>query len=253
MITIRPVHTLLSLSLLCAATVGCASAPLLVVKGTASEPDLSGLHYRVERNDLSRKVRFHDQDAPRMVAMKYNEARTTWGSPLNLLFDAGLADDDEAVAVARRHDPRVIIEAPSTGKEVECSLLGHGEVMASVPGEIVTHGDWYDYEHKYSAGGMDLKVPAEIDESAAERLRELAVRVFKLCGCSGLARCDFFLEEDGRGFLLNEVNTMPGFTPISMYPKLWIASGVSYSALIDELVALAVERRSRRRTNTQHE
>jgi D-alanine-D-alanine ligase len=152
---------------------------------------------------------------------------------------------EEAVALARRHDPRVIVEASAPGDEVECSLLGNDEVEASVPGQVVAHGQWYDYETKYSDGGMELVVPAPIGERTA-RVRELAVSAFELAGCAGLARCDFFVEPAG-AVLVNEINTMPGFTETSVYAKLWEASGLEYPALCDRLVALAVERHERAR------
>jgi D-alanine-D-alanine ligase len=153
---------------------------------------------------------------------------------------------DDAIAVARRHDPKVIIEASGTGKEVECSLLGHSELIASVPGEIVAHADWYDYEAKYEEGGMDLVVPAEISDAASERVRELALRVFRLCGCSGLGRCDFFV--DGADVLVNELNTIPGFTETSVYGKLLEASGIGYAELCDRLVQLALEKHREQRS-----
>jgi D-alanine-D-alanine ligase len=146
-----------------------------------------------------------------------------------------------AIETAFEHDPRVIVEAMSGGMEVECAVLGNDEPMASEPGEIVVNADWYDYEAKYTPGGMDLQVPARIGEDVRERVRDLAVDVFKLVGCSGLARVDFFVE-DGERVLVNELNTMPGFTPTSVFPKLWSLSGVPFAALCDQLVALAVER-----------
>jgi D-alanine-D-alanine ligase len=155
---------------------------------------------------------------------------------------------DEAVELALRHDPRVIVEASAGGREVECSLLGNERVEASPPGEIVAHGDWYDYETKYREGGMELRVPAELPGGAAERLRELAVEAFRLGGCSGLARCDFFVEEDGR-VLVNEVNTMPGFTETSVYAKLWEAAGLAYPDLCEQLLSLAVARHRLARTH----
>jgi D-alanine-D-alanine ligase len=106
---------------------------------------------------------------------------------------------------------------------------------------VIAQGEWYDYETKYSAGGMELKVPAALSDSQADELRQLARRSFALAGCSGLARCDFFVEPDGR-VLVNELNTMPGFTETSVYAKLWEASGISYAELCDRLVELAVER-----------
>jgi D-alanine-D-alanine ligase len=162
------------------------------------------------------------------------------GSSVGISKVGSLAELDEAIAAARRHDPKVIVEAPAPGKEVECSILGHSELVASTPGEIVTRGDWYDYEHKYSPGGMELIVPARIGDLAAERVRELAQAAFRLCGCSGLARCDFFV--DGEQVLLNEINTIPGFTETSVYGKLLEASGISYPELCDRLVELALER-----------
>jgi D-alanine-D-alanine ligase len=162
------------------------------------------------------------------------------GSSVGISKVADLAELEPAIEAARRHDPKVIVEASAPGKEVECSLLGHREVLASVPGEIVTHGDWYDYEHKYSAGGMDLVIPAGIPDAAAERVRELAVRAFQVCGCSGLARCDFFV--DGERVLLNELNTIPGFTDTSVYGKLLEATGIPYAEVCDRLVQLALDR-----------
>jgi D-alanine-D-alanine ligase len=148
---------------------------------------------------------------------------------------------DEAVQLARRHDPRVIIEAHGGGKEVECSVLGNEAPRTSPPGEIVTHADWYDYDSKYSEGGMDLIVPARIDPAASEQVRELAASVFTAIGGSGLARCDFFVREGGE-VLVNEINTIPGFTSTSVFAKLFEATGMSYPEICDRLVRLAVER-----------
>jgi D-alanine-D-alanine ligase len=163
------------------------------------------------------------------------------GSSVGIAPASGEEELDRAVGDARRHDPRVIVEAPAPGREVECSLLGNEDPVASPPGEIVTRAsDWYDYEAKYAEGGMELRVPPEISESAAERVRELARHVFVLCGCSGLARCDFFV--DGEEVLVNELNTIPGFTETSVYGKLFEAAGISYPELCDRLVKLAIER-----------
>jgi len=154
---------------------------------------------------------------------------------------------DEAIELAARHDPRVIIEASAEGREVECSVLGNEDPQISQPGEIVAHADWYDYEAKYSEGGMELVVPAPLPEPILQRVRELAARVFELSGCSGLARCDFFVIDDER-VLVNEINTMPGFTETSVYAKLLEASGVDYPSLCDRLVRLGIERYERSRS-----
>jgi D-alanine-D-alanine ligase len=169
-----------------------------------------------------------------------------WVKPSRLGSSVGITKVPElggleaAVEEARRYDPRVIVEAGSAGIEVECSLLGNEEVIASVPGEIDAHADWYDFEAKYEEGGMDLVVPARISEAATERVRELAVEVFTTMGCSGLARCDFFV--DGEDVVVNELNTLPGFTETSVYGKLLEASGIPYAELCDRLVKLAIER-----------
>jgi D-alanine-D-alanine ligase len=154
---------------------------------------------------------------------------------------------EDALELAFTHDPRVIVEAMSGGLEVECSVLGLAEsAEASEPGQIVLHGaDWYDYEAKYEPGGMELRVPAGISPAARERVREIAVEAFRLAGCSGLARVDFFVEGDD--VLLNELNTMPGFTATSVYAKLWEATGVPYPELVDRLCALAVQRHGHER------
>jgi D-alanine-D-alanine ligase len=152
------------------------------------------------------------------------------------------------------HDRLAIVEAAAGGIEVECSVLGRlrseredgaGEALASQPGQILLAGDWYDFEAKYSPGGMDLRVPAPIAPAAAERVMELALEAFVLSGCEGLARVDFFV--DGERVLLNELNTMPGFTPTSVYAKLIEASGIGYAELVDRLCRLALERRAAQR------
>jgi D-alanine-D-alanine ligase len=153
---------------------------------------------------------------------------------------------DEAVELARAHDPRVIVEANGGGKEVECSVMGNEEPRTSPPGEIVAHADWYDYEAKYSEGGMDLVVPAGIGDDANARVRELAARVFKAIDGSGLARCDFFVLEDGE-VLVNELNTIPGFTSTSVFAKLFEADGIRYPELCDLLVKYALERHEAQR------
>ena len=151
------------------------------------------------------------------------------------------ADLDAALAHAFEHDPVALVERYSEGLEVECSVLGHRDPVASQPGEIVlSNADWYDYEAKYEPGGMELVVPARIPDAQLEEVRRLAVEAFKIVNCSGMARVDFFVE-DGR-VLVNELNTIPGFTSTSVYAKLFEASGVPYVELLDRLLALALER-----------
>ena len=155
------------------------------------------------------------------------------------------ADDlPAALAAAWKHDPLAVVEAMSHGLEIECALLGNADPDVSVAGEIEFDADWYDYEAKYTDGGMRLIVPARIPDAVADSVSALAADVFQRVGGAGLARCDFFVE-DPHGearILVNELNTMPGFTATSVYPKLWQASGVDYPELLDRLLALALER-----------
>lgn len=155
-----------------------------------------------------------------------------------------------AVEEARRFDPKVVVEAGIVGREIECAVLdGHGSAAprASLPGEIVVAHDegetqFYDFESKYQdTGSTQLSCPAELPEEEIERLRALAIRAFEAVDGSGLGRCDFFFTPDGR-WVVNEINTMPGFTPISMYPAMWERTGLSYDDLISELLDLALER-----------
>lgn len=173
-----------------------------------------------------------------------------WVKPSRLGSSVGISKVTEpgelaaAVEEAAKFDPRVIIEANSPGREIECSVLGNQQPEASLPGEILADADWYDFEAKYTEGRTRIAAPAELDETTTSRVRDLAAQVFVMAGCSGLARCDFFVEE-GQGdsrILLNEINTIPGFTRTSVYAKLWEATGLAYPDLCDRLVELALER-----------
>ncbi len=143
---------------------------------------------------------------------------------------------------AARYDRRIVVEQGVNAREIEVSVLGNDDPQASVPGEIVPSKDWYDYEAKYLGGESKTIIPAPISESLTEQVRELGVAAFKALDGAGLARVDFLLDRDAEQLYLNEVNTMPGFTPISMYAKMWEASGTSYQELLDKLIELALER-----------
>ncbi|HEX8854241.1 MAG TPA: D-alanine--D-alanine ligase family protein [Thermoleophilaceae bacterium] len=159
---------------------------------------------------------------------------------------SGEAELEQALSLAWEHDPVALVEAFSGGMEVECSVIGNDAPETSQPGEVVPHADWYDFEAKYSPGGMELVVPPRLDEHAIERVRALAVEVYRLVGCSGFARVDFFVE-NGHNVLVNELNTIPGFTPTSGFPKMFEASGVPYPELLDRLLGLGMERFERER------
>jgi len=163
------------------------------------------------------------------------------GSSVGIVKVTEADEIDGALETAFGHDGLVIVEAFSPGMEVECSVLGLAEPDASLPGEIVLNGaDWYDYEAKYEPGGMELVVPARISDAAAEEVRRLARETFVRVDCAGLARVDFFVE--GERVLVNELNTLPGFTATSVYPKLWEATGVAFPELCDRLLQTALDR-----------
>jgi D-alanine-D-alanine ligase len=148
----------------------------------------------------------------------------------------------DAMELAFRYDTKVLVEECIRGREVECSVLGNTRPEASLPGEILPSRDFYDYEAKYiDENGAVLQIPARLEESTIAEVRRLAVQAFTVLCCHGMARVDMFVEPEGR-VLVNEINTIPGFTRISMYPKLWEATGISFSELVDRLIALAIER-----------
>lgn len=168
--------------------------------------------------------------------------------PANLGSSVGVSkvknqdDFKKAVNEAFEYDTKILIEEFIDGREVECAVLGNQEPVASCVGEIIPTQEFYSYDAKYiDENGAALQVPAEIPKETSERVRDLAIRTFKALSCEGLARVDCFLKKDGT-LIVNEINTMPGFTKVSMYPRLWEASGVSYTELISRLIELAVER-----------
>jgi D-alanine-D-alanine ligase len=148
---------------------------------------------------------------------------------------------------AAEFDYKVMVEAEAVDcREVEVAVLGNEDPQASIPGEIVPGNEFYDYDAKYVDDNSQLIIPARISAAAAERVRRLAIQAFRSVEAAGLSRVDFFVSRRDESVFVNEINTMPGFTPISMYPKLWEASGVSYRELIDRLISLALERHADR-------
>jgi D-alanine-D-alanine ligase len=154
-----------------------------------------------------------------------------------------------AVEDALAHDPVAIVEAAASGIEVECSVIGNDLPDVSEPGQVIAKGDWYDYESKYTEGGMELVVPAPISPAQRERVRRIAQDAFLAAGCAGLARVDFFVTDEGQ-VLLNELNTIPGFTSTSVFSRLFEASGVPYEELLNRLLGYAVERYERERAHS---
>ena len=167
------------------------------------------------------------------------------GSSVGITKARSPEDLRAGLELALRHDEKVLIEEFVTGVEVECGVLGNEQPTASIPGEIVTGADWYDYSAKYDEGGMELIVPPQIDDDQVRRVQDVSVQAFVATECEGMARVDCFVREDGE-VLVNELNTIPGFTATSVYAKLFEASGVPYGQLLDRLIQLALERHERR-------
>lgn len=163
------------------------------------------------------------------------------GSSVGINKAHTIEDLSDAIKYAFTHDKKVIVEEFIKGKEIECAVFGNDTPIASIPGEIVPSKEFYDYEDKYILGSTQLFIPARIEDKYSDKIRETAVAAYKALGCSGLTRVDFFFT-DKNEIVLNEPNTLPGFTPISMYPKLMAATGMPYSELIDNLIKLACEK-----------
>jgi D-alanine-D-alanine ligase len=159
-----------------------------------------------------------------------------------------------AVADAAQYDLKIIVEKGiARVREMECSVLGNDEPIASVVGEVISSNEFYDYDAKYIDGKSRSVIPAELPRRAVKNIRTMALAAFRALDCAGMARVDFFVQRNGAKIYLIVINTIPGFTSISMYPKLWEASGLSYYALLDKLIALAIERHDlRRRLKTRY-
>jgi D-alanine-D-alanine ligase len=165
------------------------------------------------------------------------------GSSVGISHVTGEGNFNDAVAEAFSYDTKIIIEEAVKGREIECSVLGSHDPIASLPGEVITRDGFYSYEAKYiDENGAVLKIPAKLDEPQIKRIQELAIKSFISLSCSGMARVDMFIREDDQAIIINEINTIPGFTRISMYPKLWEVSGIPNTVLVDRLINLAVSR-----------
>jgi len=168
------------------------------------------------------------------------------GSSVGISKAHDLAELEKAIEFAAQFDSKVIIERGITGRELECAVLGNNAPVASLPCEILPSREFYDYEDKYLLDKAQTKLPAELPEETTKELRRLAVECYRAVGCEGMARVDFLLENSTGKLYINEINTIPGFTSISMYPKMWEYSGVPFGALLDQLIELALDRQKRR-------
>jgi D-alanine-D-alanine ligase len=176
------------------------------------------------------------------------------GSSVGVTKCQNRSDLYEGLLEASRFDRRILVEKGLNAREIEISVLGNDDPIASVPGEIRPAADFYSYEAKYFNDNSELFIPADIPPELAEKMRTTAIKAYKAVDCAGMARADFMIDKDSGEFFLNEINTIPGFTQISMYPKLWDASGLPYTKLIDELIRFALDRRTdREKTELRYE
>ena len=168
--------------------------------------------------------------------------------PVNLGSSVGISKAHNrrelpaAMDLAAQYDRKILVEKGIDAREIECSVLGNDKPQASVPGEVVPVNEFYDYEAKYVKEGSELCIPAPLTPRQTERVQDFAVRAFSALDCAGMGRVDLLMDRKTGKFFVNEINTIPGFTPISMYPKLWEASGLPYPKLVDRLIELALER-----------
>jgi len=223
-------------------------------------PGVLGSAVGMDKDAMKRLLRDAQIPIGKFITLKshekippFVEVETALGNPVfikpaNMGSSVGISkvrnESEYALAVkdAFLYDRKIIIEEFINGREIECAVLGNEEPIASVPGEIIPTHEFYSYDAKYlDENGAALQIPAKLDEETKRRIQELAVKVFQTLCCEGLSRVDFFLKENGE-IIANEINTMPGFTKVSMYPKLWEASGISYTELITRLIELAISR-----------
>jgi D-alanine-D-alanine ligase len=228
------------------ASAGCMDKVLF--KRLMAQAEIPQVAHRAVREDRFRAAPEAELEQLRALGLPVFVKPARLGSSVGIGRVARAEELPDALATAFEHDQLAIVEASAGGLEVECSVIGNGDPVASEPGEILLaagEAGWYDYEAKYTPGGMELIVPARIPAHVRERVRELAVRTFTTTGCSGLARVDFFVE--GEQVLVNELNTMPGFTQTSVFAALFGAGGIGYPELLDRLVTLALERHEQER------
>jgi D-alanine-D-alanine ligase len=208
-------------------------------------------HHRIPQAEW-RGLRVTDRDsatAPDLVdqlGLPMFVKPANMGSSIGVSKAHDLVELQAALDLAFSYDEFIVVEESIEGREIEVAVLGNTDLRVSVPGEIRPGAEFYDYDDKYHDGSADLIIPADLPAEVVSELEDLARQGFRAMRVEGMGRVDFLYEEEGRGLLLNEINTIPGFTPISMYPKLWEASGLPYARLIDELVTLALDRHQRR-------
>jgi D-alanine-D-alanine ligase len=229
--------------------IGCG----VLASAVAMDKDIAKILFTQAGLPVTPSKTIYSQDLAKNLDSIREEVSSKFGYPLfskpaNLGSSVGVHkihnanEFKEALLDSAQYDRKILIEKGIDGRELECAILGNDNPLASVVGEVISAGEFYDYESKYSCHDSRLDIPAHIEEKQSEEIRNLAVRAFKAIDGSGLARVDFFLERSSNRIWINEINTMPGFTPISMYSKLWAASGLSFEQLVRRLIRLGEER-----------
>jgi len=226
-----------------------------------------GAAISMDKDVMKRLLKAADIPTPNCIAFEKSDQRNLtfdniaaklglpcFIKPANLGSSVGISKAENenqfksATAGAFQYDNKIVIEEFIAGREIECSVLGNQDPIASIPGEVITKHSFYSYDAKYiDEKGADLCIPADLPQDITKQVQDLAIKTFKTLCCEGMARVDFFVNKDGKVFV-NELNSIPGFTQISMYPKLWEASGIPYTELIDRLIQLALERHEREGT-----
>ena len=214
-----------------------------VMKRLLKEAGLPTAKFLVFQSSARKAIRFDEVAA--QLGLPFFVKPANLGSSVGIHRIVNASEFERAIDDAFLYDRKILIEENIAGREIECSVLGNAEPIASLPGEIIAnaeHHTFYSYEAKYiDESGATLEIPANLDQDTIRRIQEIAIEVFRVLCCEGMARIDFFLKKNGE-IVVNELNTIPGFTRISMYPKLWQASGISYTELIDRLIQLAIDR-----------
>ncbi len=218
-----------------------------VMKALFSDRNLPIVKYRILQQTDWRKLRKAILGRiGREFALPFFVKPANLGSSVGISKVKTRGETERALIRAFRYDRKILVEEGIKGREIECSVLGNDEPRASLPGEVIPHREFYDYRDKYIEGLTRFRIPADLPGPVIRRVQRLAVEAFRAVGCSGMARLDFFLEDGTGRLFVNEINTIPGFTEISMYPKLWGASGLPFGRLIEQLVRLGMEKHRRK-------
>jgi D-alanine-D-alanine ligase len=200
----------------------------------------------VQRGDIERQADVFIEKAEQLAPYPLFTKPANLGSSVGVSKCNNRSDLLEGMMDAAQYDRRVLVERGVNGREIEVSVLGNDNPQASIPGEVIPAAEFYSYQAKYHDDRSELLIPAPLPREVADLVQYLAVKAYRAIDCAGMARVDFLLDRDSGKLFLNELNTIPGFTRISMYPKLWEASGLSYPALVDRLIELALERKGER-------